>query len=418
MKVKNREIEILAPAGSFAALRAAINAGCDAVYFGLADLNMRATAAANFTYDDLNEIMQICKQNNIKAYVTLNVLVYDDEMTKVREIIDRVKLAGVDAVIAADMAVIEYARAQGVEIHISTQMSVSNVESVKFYSKFADCIVLARELTLEKVTSICEQVREQNLCGPKGELMQIEVFAHGALCVAVSGRCSMSLYCYNASANRGRCTQVCRRKYKVVDPDTGKELTVDNNYVMSSADLCTIGMLDKLVNSGISVLKFEGRGRSPDYVDLVIRTYREALKSINEDTYTLDKILQWNKDLKTVFNRGLSQGYYMGRTVEEWSGVNGSKTTDEKVQIGLVEKYYPKAQIVQVLIQSQNSVNRGDEFMIIGPETGVVRGELTEFWLNEILAQTAKQGDVITFKSAIPVRKNDIFFILKPITRI
>lgn len=285
-----KSIELLAPAGSFSALSAAINAGCDAVYFGIADFNMRATAAANFTVEDLPEIVVQCKPKNIRTYVTVNTVLYDADLEKMREIVDAVKAAGVDAIIAADMATILYARKQGVEVHISTQLSVSNIENVKFYAQYSDRIVLARELSLEQVAEICNEIKELNITGPSGRLVEIEVFGHGALCVAVSGRCAMSLYCYGTSANRGQCTQICRRKYKVTDVETGQELLVDNNYVMSTSDLCTIGMLDELKKAGISVLKIEGRGRGAEYVDTVIRTYRQALEALETGEYTQENI--------------------------------------------------------------------------------------------------------------------------------
>ncbi len=409
--MKTLHIEILAPAGSFESLVTAIKAGCNAVYFGISDMNMRATAAANFGLKDLTKVVELCHKENIKTYLTLNTLVYDSEIEEMKSIVKAAFDANIDAVIAADMATISYAKRVGLEVHISTQLSVSNIEAVKFYAQFSDRIVLARELTLEQVKQICTEIKEQNIKGPKGNLIEIEVFAHGALCVAVSGRCSMSLYCYNTSANKGRCTQICRRKYKVTDMDTGNELVVDNNYIMSSADLCTIGMLDKLVDSGVSVLKFEGRGRSPEYVDTVIRTYKNALKSIEDETYTKEKIQNWNKDLNTVFNRGLTQGFYMGRHMNEWAGVHGSKATKEKYQIGVVEHYYKKAGIAQVLFQAKDTVKKDEEFMIIGPKTGIIKGNLSEMWVDDKSVDEVKQGDVVTFKLDDVVRENDKFYV-------
>ncbi len=404
-------IEILAPAGSFESLTAAIKAGCHSVYFGISDMNMRATAAANFTFEDLNEIVRICKKNNIKSYVTLNTLIYNDEVEKMHKIVDAVKQADATAIIAADMATIIYARSIGVEVHISTQLSISNTETVKFYSQFSDRVVLARELTLEQVKEICEDIKKQDIRGPKGELVEVEVFAHGALCVAVSGRCAMSLYCHNTSANRGRCTQICRRKYKVVDVATGNELIVDNNYVMSSGDLSTIGFLDKLVDAGVTVLKFEGRGRAPEYVDTVIKSYKQALEAIQNNTYTQENIEKWNKDLDTVFNRGLTTGYYMGRRFDEWSGVSGSKATMEKVQAGIVEKYYPKAKVVQIKIEANIEGKTNENYVIIGKETGVIKNKLESFMVNDVSAETFKQSDVITFKIDSKVMRGDKFYL-------
>jgi putative protease len=407
------DIEILAPAGSYESLRAGIKAGCDAVYFGISDLNMRSTAANKLEVEDLNRFVEICKENDVKTYVTVNTVIYDSEVEEMHKLVDAVKESGATAIIAADMATIMYARSIGVEVHVSTQLSVSNIETVKYYSTFVDRIVLARELNLEQITYICKEIERRDIRGPSGKLMEIEIFVHGALCVAVSGRCSMSLFCSNTSANRGKCSQICRRKYKVIDEQTGNELIIDNNYVMSSADLCTIGMLDELVKSGVKSFKFEGRGRSPEYVDTVIRTYKEALKSIKEGAYTHEKIIKWNEDLGTVFNRGFTKGFFMGRPIDEWSGINGSKATKEKYQVGVVEAYYPKIQIAQVLIRDNFEVKKGDEVTINGKITGLVKSTLNEFWLNDELAQTAHQGDVITFKVESRVRKGDIFNVLR-----
>lgn len=413
MNNKILDIEILAPAGSFDALVAAINAGCNAVYFGIGDMNMRATAASNFKPEDMPQIVDLCKEKGVKAYLTLNTLVYDQEIEQMQNIVDTAKKAGIDAVIAADIATITYAKSIGLEVHISTQLSISNIEGVRFYSQYSDRIVLARELSLEQVKEICTQIKKQNITGPNGKLVEIEVFAHGALCVAVSGRCAMSLYCYNTSANRGRCTQICRRRYKVIDIDTGKELEVDNNYVMSSSDLCTIGMLDKLIDSGIKVLKFEGRGRGAEYVDTVIRTYKEALIAIENGSYSPDKIKEWNAELKTVFNRGSTEGFYMGRKTDEWSGVHGSKATKEKLQVGIVEKYYPKMKVAEVKIQANDLINSGEEFLIIGPRTGIVKGKFENMWLNGVTTEILKQGDTATFKLEQVVKANDKVFVFR-----
>lgn len=413
-----KHIEILAPAGSFDSLHAAINAGADAIYFGVEDMNMRATAAANFKLEDLDEIAEICHKNNIKSYITLNTLLYDNEIERMHQIIDKVKASKIDAIIAADMSTIMYARSINVEVHISTQLSISNIDAVRFYSQFADRVVLARELRLDQVKEICQKIKELNITGPKGKLVEVEVFAHGAICVAVSGRCAMSLYCYNTSANRGKCTQICRRRYKVTDLDTGKELKVDNNYIMSASDLCTIGMLDKLVDSGICVLKFEGRGRAPEYVDTVIRTYKEALNAIEAREYTEDKIKSWNEDLGTVFNRGLSQGFYMGRKLDEWAGVHGSKATMEKTKIGVVEKYYPKIRVAQVKILAKDSVELNEEFLIVGEATGVVKGKLEQIWVNDQSVKKLVQGDIVTFEVESPVREKDTFYVWRKRTQL
>ena len=416
--MKTSHIEILAPAGSFDSMNAAINAGCNAIYFGISDMNMRASAAVNFGIEDIPEIVKICKEKYIKTYITLNTLLYDSDIEKMHNIIYAIKDSGINAIIAADMSTILYARKNNIEVHISTQLSISNIDTLKFYSQFSDRVVLARELTIEQVKEICNEIKKQNITGPKGNLVEIEVFAHGALCVAVSGRCSMSLYCYNTSANRGKCTQICRRRYKITDIDSGKELKVDNNYVMSSSDLCTIGMLDELVDSGVKVLKFEGRGRSPEYVDTVIRTYKEALKAIEEGNYTEENIAKWNKELGTVFNRGLSQGFYMGRKMDEWAGVHGSKATKEKIQIGNVEKFYPRIGIAQVVVKAKEQIKQGEEFVIIGDKTGVVKGKLKEIWIDDRLSEKAIQGEVFTFKINEAVRENDKFYAWRDRTKL
>ncbi len=411
-KTKLKNIEILAPAGSFETLHTAINAGCNSVYLGIADFNMRATAAANFKKEDLAEIVKIAHENDVKVYVTINTVLYNDELENMRQIVDLVKKYNVDAVIAADMATIQYAREKGVEVHISTQLSISNTATVKYYSQFSDRVVLARELSLEQVAEIVNDIKEQTITGPKGNLVEIEVFAHGALCVAVSGRCAMSLYCYGdkRSANRGKCTQVCRRKFKVVDEVTNKELTIDNNYVMSSSDLCTVGMLDKLVEAGVSVLKFEGRGRSSEYIDTVIRTYKEVLDAIAEDSYTPDKVKKWNETLKTVFNRGQTQNFYMGRKMDEWARGDGNKSEYKKIQVGIIENYFSKIGVAQIRITDDVELTVGDNYSITGPSTGIVKGTIKEIIIEKNSVARAVQGDVITIKIDDKVRKNDRIF--------
>jgi len=409
-----QKIEILAPAGSFASLNAAINAGADAVYLGVGQLNMRASSASNFDIEELNEISKLAHTNNIKVYVTINNIVYDNEKQKIYSIIDKVKEANIDAIIAADITTIIYARSKNVEVHISTQISISNIEAVKYYSKFSDRIVLARELNLEQIKKICDEIKKQDIRGPRGDLIEIEVFTHGALCVAVSGRCGMSLYSTNKSANRGQCSQICRRQFKVTDIITGKEMKLDNNYLMSSADLCTIGMLPELLNTGISVLKFEGRGRSPEYVTTVITTYKEAIQSVYDDTYDKSKIDKWNKNLGTVFNKGFTTNFFRGRTIAEWAGVHGSKATEVKVHIGKVVRYYPNLKVVEILIQAKDTFEIGEKYSIVGNKTGAVIDILDEIWLDEKIVKTAHQGDKITFKVKSKVREGDMFYALRP----
>lgn len=405
--------ELLAPAGDFETLHTAIEAGADAVYFGVGDMNMRASAARNFSIEDLPEIAKLCKDNNVNSYITINTLLYNDELDYMKNLVDRVKEVGLSAIIAADMATILYARKQDQEVHISTQLSISNIESLKFYSQFADRVVLARELSLKQQKEIAAQVKEQNITGPRGELIELEVFAHGALCVAVSGRCSMSLYCYDRSANRGKCTHICRRAYKVTDLETGQELKIDNNYVMSASDLCTIGMLEKLVDAGASVLKIEGRGRTPDYVHTVTSTYKEALQKVGTKDYNEENIMKWNKKLGTVFNRGFSTGLYMGRKFDEWSKGDGNKATKTRFQVGKIRNYFHKQKVAEFMVEGDTMIKVGDEFNITGPTTGLVQGTIEEMRIDDQEIKSAKQGDIVTIPLEKKVRRSDMLFVMR-----
>jgi putative protease len=413
LETKGHKIELLAPVGSFTTLQAALNAGCDSVYFGIADFNMRASAVANFKIDDLPEVIKRCHDKGVTCFVTVNTVLYDEELTKMRNVIDAVKSAGADAVIVADMAALIYAREQGVEAHISTQMAVSNLETVKFYAQYSDRIVLARELSLSQIKAICDEIENQKIKGPSGKLVEIEVFVHGALCVAVSGRCAMSLYEYGTSASKGKCAQVCRRKFKVTDIDTGQELVVDNNYIMSAADLNTITMLDKIVAAGVTALKIEGRGRGPEYVDTVVSCYREALDSIKAGDFSGEKVNVWQSKLSTVYNRGFSKGLFMGRTFDEWSGVAGSKATLEKTYVGNVKNYYKEIGVVVVEILGGEVLNEGDMFAITGPTTGIVSGTLKSMKIESDFVKSIKKGDIVSFELASRVRKGDEFYLVK-----
>src|SRR3989338_6598224 len=336
-------VEIMAPAGSFESLNAAIKAGADSIYFGAGKLNMRSRSA-NFRLEDLEKDVGICKENNVNAYLTLNTIMYDDDIKLMRRICDKAKKSGINAVIVSDIAAMSYARSIGLEVHTSTQLNISNIEAVRFFSKFADVIVLARELNLRQIANISRQIKKEKIKGPNGRNVKIELFCHGALCVAISGRCHMSLVIYNAPANRGACIQNCRRAYKVVDEETGKELVIDNKYVMSPSDLCTIGFLDRIISAGAYILKIEGRGRAPEYVYHVTKTYKEAVKSIENKSYTKDKIDEWVKDLERVYNGGFWHGgYYLGKQLGQWSGAFGSKATTKKEYIGKVLNYFNKA---------------------------------------------------------------------------
>jgi putative protease len=402
-------VELMAPVGSFESLRAAINAGADSIFFGITQLNMRAKSANNFNFEDLHKIAETCHKAGVKTYLTLNTLLYDHDLRLAYKIIDEAKKAGIDAVIAADMAVILYANKVGQTVHISTQMSVSNIEMVRFYAQYSNMIVLARELTLPMVKKICDQIKEEDIRGTDGEQIKIEIFGHGAMCVAFSGRCHMSLLTDNSSAQRGACTQNCRRSYTITDTDSKTQLKIENNYVMSPTDLCTIGLLDELVDSGVATLKIEGRGRSPDYVDKVITCYREALDAIADGTYTKAKIEAWNKRLGTVYNRGMSGGFYMGKPFIEWSGAYGNKATQKREFVGLVTNYYPKIEVAEVKVTS-NEISTDDAYIFTGESTGVLRGENPELWVDEQPVDVARKGDAVTFKVEQRVRAGDRFY--------
>ncbi len=408
-----QKVELMAPAGSYEALQAAINAGCDSVYFGITQLNMRAKSACNFTLEDLQKIAEICHKNNIKAYLTMNTLLYDHDIKLMKTILDAVKKSHIDSIIAADIATIQYAREIGVPVHISVQLSVSNIETVKFWSQYAEIIVLARELDMQMVKHICDEIKKQKIRGPSGNLMRIEVFGHGAMCVAISGRCGMSLFTDNSSANRGACKQNCRRKYLVKDEETGKELVIDNQFVMSPKDMCTIDFLDKLVATGISVLKIEGRGRSADYVDTVVSCYREALDALESGTYSREKINKWLEKLKNVYNRGLSDGYYMGKEIREWSGSDTSLAREEKIFLGIVSNYFQKIKVAEIDLQAFD-LQEGDDLLFTGPKTGVVRSKVKE--LRDADCQIVKKvprKNIATVKVLGNIRKRDKVYVVR-----
>jgi putative protease len=412
--IQPKDAEIMAPAGSFESLAAAIQAGCDSVYFGVTQLNMRAKSAANFTLVDLKEIMRICHEHNIKAYLAVNTLLYDHDVAIMRKLVDAAKENGVDAVIAFDFATIQYCNQIGMPAHISVQFSVSNYESLKFFAHLTNRVVLARELTLEQIKDIHRKIEAEQLMGNEGRLMEIEAFVHGALCVAQSGRCHMSLYTHNASANRGACRQNCRAKYKVTDMDTGKELVIDNHYVMSAADICTIDFLDQLLDAGVKVMKIEGRGRSAEYVSTVVRAYRQALTDIEKGEYTPEKIQEYYQQLETVFNRSLSKGnYYLGKELGQYSDAYGSKATKEKELVGYVKHSFAKAGVVEVEI-SAGKLSVGDEILIIGTTTGVYEGKVEELRnSSEQKVASAQKGETVTFPVVSRVRINDKVYVFK-----
>lgn len=401
------KIEIMSPVGSWESLQAAIQGGANAVYFGVGKLNMRSRSAANFTVDDLPRIVSIAGEAGVRTYLTVNTIIYNDEIAEMHSLLEAAKVAGVSAIIASDMAVISYANSIGVEVHISTQCNVSNTEAVRWYSQFADVIVTARELPLSQVAEITKFIRDNNIRGSKGELVQIEVFAHGALCMSVSGKCYLSLDNYNYSANRGACLQLCRRGYIVKDKESDLELEIDNEYIMSPKDLCTIGFLDKIVKAGVRVLKIEGRGRSADYVRTVTECYREAVEAIESGTYTKEKIDSWMQRLATVFNRGFWDGYYLGRRLGEWSERYGSQATENKVYLGLIRNYFGKINVAEVQLQTNETLKVGDEVMVIGETTGVYRDTIKELRTDRDPVPEVHQGDRFSFASKELLHRGD-----------
>ena len=400
------KIELMAPAGSFESLQAALDNGADSVYFGVEQLNMRARSSINFTLDDLQEISQRCKEKHVRTYLTLNTIIYDHDLSIIKTLLDKAKQADITAVIAMDQAVIAYARQIGMEVHISTQINITNIETVKFYALFADTMVMSRELSLRQIKKICEQVEKEQVKGPSGKLVEIEIFGHGALCMAVSGKCYLSLHSHNSSANRGACKQNCRKKYTVIDQESGFEIELDNEYMMSPKDLCTLDFLDQVIDTGAKVLKIEGRGRAPEYVATVIRTYREAIDAYYEGTYTKEKVEKWMEALATVYNRGFWGGYYLGQKLGEWSGVPGSQATQKKVYIGKAMHFFPKTSISEFKIEAFD-IKRGDKLLITGPTTGVKELVLEDMYVNDVLADNAKKGDSCTFFTGFRTRPSD-----------
>lgn len=402
----NNFVELLAPVGSYESLISAINAGANAIYFGVENLNMRSRSSLNFTIKDLSEISRLCKESNIRSYITLNTVMYDEDMPLIKKIIDSAKENGIDAIIATDLSVISYARFRSMTVHISTQLSVSNIEAVKFYSSFADAMVLARELSLDQISSIICEIEKQNICGPSGNLVAIEVFIHGALCMAISGKCFLSQHMHKASANRGECYQTCRREYKVFD-DQNNELLLDNQYIMSPKDLCTIAFLDKIVNAGVKLLKIEGRGRSPEYVLTVVRTYREALNLISNNQFNSVAKIDLENKLKTVYNRGFWDGHYLGKMMHDWNtDVHGSKATTKKLYVAKCIKFFNKISVGEFLVESgQLSVD--DNILIIGPTTGTVEMKITELRENNISVQSVFKGAVFSMLVNNTVRSSD-----------
>ncbi len=413
MKFKFVKPEITAPVGSWESLHAALKAGADSVYFGVGSLNMRARAANNFRASDLRKIKEICAKQKVKTYLALNIVIYDQEIKDAKRICDKAKKEGIDAIIASDISVIEYARKIGMPIHISTQANVSNIDAVRFFSRYADTIVLARELSLDKIRNICSKIKKDKIKGPSGNLVKIEIFIHGALCVAIAGKCYMSLANYNHSANRGDCLQTCRRKYRIFDDETDQELVIDNQFVMSPKDLCTITVLDKLIDAGPSILKIEGRGRNPEYVFTTVKAYRKALELIKKDNFTEQKKKELLSELESVFNRGFWHGgYYLGEKLGEWSGIYGSNATKNKSFVGTVKNYYPKQSVAAVFIET-GELKKDDEVLITGPTTGIIQFKAGDIFLDDKKSSSARKNDFITLKIPEKARKNDKVYVLK-----
>ena len=399
-------IEIMSPVGSYEALMAAIQAGAGSVYFGVGEMNMRARSSANFTLEDLEKIAQICKENHVLSYLTVNTVVYNREINEMQILLDTAKKCSISAIIASDMAVMNYCKQIGLEIHISTQCNITNIEAVKFYAQFADVIVLARETELKDVKQIVKQIREENICGPKGELIKIEMFIHGALCMAVSGKCYISLDNFNYSANRGACLQPCRRGYSVIDIDSEIELAVENQYIMSPKDLCTIGFLDKILDAGVTVLKIEGRGRSPEYVKMVTQCYHEAIEAIQNQTYNQEKIENWTARLRSVYNRDFWDGYYLGQKIGEWTQNYGSQATRTKQYVGKITNYFSNLQVAEIFIET-NEINEGDEIMVFGSTTGVIDVKVKEIRVELERVNKAVKGAYCSIAVPEVVRRND-----------
>ena len=408
------KLEIMAPAGNFEALAAAIQAGANSVYFGVENLNMRSHSANNFKTEDLPKIVRECRMRGVKTYLTLNIVLYDEDIETAHHTIDAAKAAGVSAVIASDLAVITYARSVGMEVHISTQLNVSNIEALKFYSQFADVTVLARELNLHQVKELHEKILKENICGPAGKPVEIEMFCHGALCMAISGKCYLSLHEYNSSANRGSCFQICRRGYRVTDIETGRELEIDNKYIMSPKDLCTIEFMDKMAEAGVTVFKIEGRARPAEYVLKVASAYREAADAIENGTFTPELGKRLKTRLEEVFNRGFWDGYYQGARLGEWSKVYGSHATKKKVYAGRISNYFNKLGVAEIVVEAA-PIQLGDHIMIVGPTTGVVELDLNEIRVELKTCDIAHQGEDCSIPVPRKVRRADKVFIYNDI---
>ena len=409
-KLSRKDFEIMAPVGSYESLHAAINAGADAIYFGVEGLNMRSRSSVNFTLDDLRNIASICDSHGVKSYLTVNTIIYDSDMERMRQVIDAVAHSGISAIIASDIAAISYARSVGVEVHISTQVNVTNCEAVRFYSQWADVMVLARELNLDQVKEISDFIARENITGAAGKPVRIEMFCHGALCMAVSGKCYLSLHEMNSSANRGACTQICRRGYIVTDRETGDELEIDNKYIMSPKDLRTIHFLNKMVDAGVRVFKIEGRARGPEYVGIAVKAYSEALQAICDDTYTEERIEEWTAELRKIFNRGFWNGYYLGQRLGEWSSKYGSSAERVKRYAAKGVRYFSNLGVAEFYVES-GEVRVGDEVIITGPTTGALILKVDEIRVDLKPVDRAVKGESFSMKVPSKIRPSDRLYV-------
>ncbi|MBS3807059.1 MAG: U32 family peptidase [Bacteroidales bacterium] len=415
--MKRSDIEIMSPAGSYESLQAAIQGGAASVYFGVEQLNMRSKSSFNFTLDDLEAIVGICRKHGIRSYLTVNTVLYDNELDDMRRIVDAASEHGITAIIATDLAAIQYARSIGMEVHISTQLNVTNLESLRFFAAYADVMVLARELNLSQVKEIAEAIRKERITGPSGKPVQLELFVHGALCMAISGKCYLSLHEKNHSANRGKCLQTCRKSYIVTEKQSGNELEVDHEYIMSPKDLSTIHFLNKILDAGVTVLKIEGRARSPEYVKTTTECYREAVDAWFDGTYSGEKIKDWQRRLATVFNRGFWNGYYLGQRLGEWSHRYGSQATRRKIFVGQITNYYKRIQVAELLAEA-NTIDVNDEILILGPTTGLIQTHVREIRVGDQSVQTSPRGIKCSLPVEQTVRRSDKLYKLVDATRV
>lgn len=418
MKNHKTKTKILAPAGSYESLMAAINAGANAVYFGVGKLNMRSRSSNNFDSSDLIEIAKICKKNNVETYLTVNTIIYDSEIAEMQNLLNLARESGISAIIASDISVLKYAKSIGIPVHASTQLNITNIEAVKFFSEYCDVIVTARELDLEQVNAIIDRIKKENITGPSGFLVKIEVFIHGALCMAVSGKCYLSLHEFNKSANRGECFQTCRRAYTVTDKESGYQLDIDNEFIMSPKDLKTIGFLNKILDAGVSVLKIEGRARSAEYVKTVVECYKQAVEAWQTDSFTQDKVDEWDKKLASVFNRGFWDGYYLGQKLGVWSSKYGSEATHRKVYLGKCRNYFGNIGVAEFRIETLSNLSLGDEILITGTTTGALQFTPKEFRIDDKPTIKLLQNDVFSFKTPEIIRRGDKLFKIVDAERI